>query len=166
MSGEPAANSLAAPAPWTEADVLTTLRLPLPAPRSPLTFPRISTDTRSLGRGDLFVALKGDRFDGHDHLAAARAAGAAAAVVRAGTPPVEGLLLLPVPDTLRALGDLARARRRAEVERLAGLGAFDREQHMVPRRTDCAHGAVAAIPGAASGTAMSRKARQTPQPSM
>jgi UDP-N-acetylmuramoyl-tripeptide--D-alanyl-D-alanine ligase len=74
---------------------------------------RISTDTRTLGPGDLFVALKGDRFDGHDHLAAARAAGAAAAVVRAGTPPVEGLRLLPVPDTLRALGDLARARRRA-----------------------------------------------------
>jgi UDP-N-acetylmuramoyl-tripeptide--D-alanyl-D-alanine ligase len=60
----------------------------------------------------LFVALEGERFDGHDHLSAAAAAGATAAVVRRGTPPVQGLMLFEVPDTLRALGLLARARRR------------------------------------------------------
>jgi UDP-N-acetylmuramoyl-tripeptide--D-alanyl-D-alanine ligase len=59
----------------------------------------------------LFVALAGERFDAHDFLPAAAAAGAAAAVVRAGTPPVPGLALLEVPDTLRAFGALARARR-------------------------------------------------------
>ena len=101
------------PRPWTEAEIRAALGLaPLTAHRSPLTFPAISTDTRTIRRGDLFVALQGERFDGHDHLAAAREAGAAAAVVRSGTPGMDGLVLFPVADTLRALGDLARARRR------------------------------------------------------
>lgn len=101
------------PPPWTDAEVRAALGLPrLTSHVSPLTFSAVSTDTRTLGPGDLFVALKGDRFDGHDHLPAARAAGAAAAVVRSGTPGVDGLVLFPVADTLRALGDLARARRR------------------------------------------------------
>jgi UDP-N-acetylmuramoyl-tripeptide--D-alanyl-D-alanine ligase len=60
----------------------------------------------------LFIALKGERFDGHDHLAAAAAAGAKGAVVRKGTPPVGDLTLLEVDDTLQAFGWLARARRR------------------------------------------------------
>jgi UDP-N-acetylmuramoyl-tripeptide--D-alanyl-D-alanine ligase len=76
-------------------------------------FSGISTDTRTLVGGELFVALRGERFDAHTYLAEARARGAAGAVVRAGTPSVEGLALFPVPDTLAALGALARARRRA-----------------------------------------------------
>lgn len=72
----------------------------------------VQTDTRALVPGALFVALVGERFDGHDYLEAARDAGATAAVVRRGTPPVDGLRLLEVDDTLRAYGDLARARRR------------------------------------------------------
>jgi UDP-N-acetylmuramoyl-tripeptide--D-alanyl-D-alanine ligase len=75
-------------------------------------FTQISTDTRSIVPGALFVALTGDRFDGHEYLTAAAAAGARAAVVRRGTPPVKGLELLEVDDPLRALGNLARARRR------------------------------------------------------
>jgi len=75
-------------------------------------FTAISTDTRHLTPGTLFVALKGDRFDAHDFLAQARAQGAAAAVVRRGTAPIEGLPFFEVADTLVALGDLARARRR------------------------------------------------------
>ena len=75
-------------------------------------FSQISTDTRTLGPGALFVALKGERFDAHDHLAEARDRGATAAVVRLGTPPVDGLALIEVADPLRAWGDLARARRR------------------------------------------------------
>jgi UDP-N-acetylmuramoyl-tripeptide--D-alanyl-D-alanine ligase len=71
----------------------------------------VSTDTRTVTPGDLFVAIAGQRFDGHAFLGAARAAGADGAVVREGTPPVDGLKLFPVPDTLRALGRLARARR-------------------------------------------------------
>jgi UDP-N-acetylmuramoyl-tripeptide--D-alanyl-D-alanine ligase len=74
-------------------------------------FTTISTDTRALGPGALFVALSGERFDAHDFLPQAAAAGAVAAVVRTGTAPVPGLSLLKVPDTLRAFGALARARR-------------------------------------------------------
>ncbi|HEU4827917.1 MAG TPA: UDP-N-acetylmuramoyl-tripeptide--D-alanyl-D-alanine ligase [Gemmatimonadales bacterium] len=75
-------------------------------------FSAISTDTRSLEPGSLFVALAGERFDGHDHLGDALARGASAAIVRRGTAPVPGLELIEVDDTLRAYGRLARERRR------------------------------------------------------
>lgn len=77
-----------------------------------LAFTGISTDSRALQPGALFVALEGERFDGHRFLAQAAQAGARAAVVRRGTPAVPGLALLPVDDTLSALGRLARSRRR------------------------------------------------------
>src|SRR5438445_364197 len=75
-------------------------------------FTGVSTDTRHLTPGALFVALTGERFDAHGFLANAKARGAAAAVVRGGTPSVDGLPFFEVPDTLEALGMLARARRR------------------------------------------------------
>lgn len=82
-----------------------------PEGRSPLG--AVSTDTRQLGRGDVFVALTGDRFDGHDYLADAVRAGASALVVsRASGLQGLGVPVLLVDDTLRALGDLARFRRR------------------------------------------------------
>lgn len=72
-------------------------------------FARVATDTRTLGPGDLFVALRGERFDAHDFLADAFAAGAAAAVAERGLdaahPGVQ------VPDTLAALQQLAAAWR-------------------------------------------------------
>jgi UDP-N-acetylmuramoyl-tripeptide--D-alanyl-D-alanine ligase len=76
------------------------------------TYSGVSTDTRQLAPGDLFVALQGERFDAHAFLAAAQGHGAAAAVVRRGTPPVDGLPFFEVADPLAALGLLARARRR------------------------------------------------------
>ncbi|MCX7642374.1 MAG: UDP-N-acetylmuramoyl-tripeptide--D-alanyl-D-alanine ligase [Armatimonadetes bacterium] len=65
----------------------------------------VSTDSRRICQGDLFVALKGERFDGHEFAADAVRKGAVAVVVARQLP-------LPVPqivvaDTLRALGDLA-----------------------------------------------------------
>ncbi|MDZ5455510.1 UDP-N-acetylmuramoyl-tripeptide--D-alanyl-D-alanine ligase [Azohydromonas lata] len=71
---------------------------------------RVHTDTRTLQPGDLFVALRGERFDGHDHLAAAQAAGAAAAIAERALDPaaLPGLL---VPDTLTALQALSAAWR-------------------------------------------------------
>src|SRR2546426_12086300 len=78
-----------------------------------LRFTGVGTDTRDLTPGALFVALKGDRFDAHAFLDQARAKGAIAAVVRRGTPPVDGLPYFEVADTLTALGLLARARRRS-----------------------------------------------------
>ena len=61
--------------------------------------------------GALFVALVGDRFDGHAFLETARDAGGHGAVVRRGTSSVEGLELFEVDDTLAALGTLANVRR-------------------------------------------------------
>lgn len=97
---------------WSEAAVRAALELPTEGGQAPRAFSEISTDTRTLRPGALFVALTGERFDGHDHLAAAAAAGASAALVRRGTAPVGGMVLLEVDDPLRAYGYLARARRR------------------------------------------------------
>ncbi|MFN2308165.1 MAG: UDP-N-acetylmuramoyl-tripeptide--D-alanyl-D-alanine ligase [Gammaproteobacteria bacterium] len=69
-------------------------------------FAGISTDSRSLAAGNLFFALSGPHFDGHDHLDAARSRGAVAAVV--SRPVQTPLPLLQVADTRRALGELAR----------------------------------------------------------
>ncbi len=72
----------------------------------------VSTDTRTLSPGALFVALRGDRFDAHDFLAEAAARGAAAALVaeaRAGDPC--SLPRLAVPDPLAALGAVAHLHR-------------------------------------------------------
>lgn len=93
---------------WTSGEVRKALGI---GGGGDTTFTGIATDTRTLAPGAVFVALTGERFDGHDHLAAARDAGAAAAVVRVGTAPVSGLPLFEVPDPLRGLGDLARHRR-------------------------------------------------------
>ncbi len=98
--------------PWPERAVRDALGLELTVGRPPVTFSGIGTDSRSIASGALFVALEGEKFDGHDHLAAAAAAGATGAVVREGTPAAPGLVFFEVPDTLRAFGLLARARRR------------------------------------------------------
>ncbi len=76
-------------------------------------FGNVTTDTRTLEPDSLFLALVGDRFDGHDYLKQASENGAAAAVVRRGTPAIHGLAMYEVDDTLVALGLLARERRRA-----------------------------------------------------
>lgn len=74
----------------------------------------VATDSRTVGQGDLFVALGGERFDGHDFLATAVARGAAAVVVSRPERTVGlGVPVLEVPDTLGALSALARYRRRA-----------------------------------------------------
>lgn len=81
-------------------------------PVEPQRFSGIGTDSRTLEPGALFVALRGERFDGHEFLAQARERGALGAVVRSGTDPVGGLATFEVDDTLAALGALALARRR------------------------------------------------------
>ena len=73
----------------------------------------VSTDTRAIGPGNLFVALRGERFDGHDFLPEAAARGARAAVVERAQGASPGPLpRLVVEDTLRALGAVARFHRR------------------------------------------------------
>ncbi len=74
----------------------------------------VSTDTRTIRKGDLFVALRGEQYDAHQFLDRARDAGAAALVVDDATAAVGlGLPVYVVPDTLVALGQLATAWRRA-----------------------------------------------------
>ena len=97
---------------WTDAVVRAALELPPAEGGESPAFGAICTDTRAITPGALFVALRGERFDAHDYLDAAQAAGARGAVVRRGTGPVAGLILYEVADTLEALGRLARARRR------------------------------------------------------
>ena len=76
-----------------------------------VTFERVSTDSRTAGPGDLFVALKGDRFDAHDFLPeVAQRQIAAALLTRA--PDGWTLPALQVADTRAALGALARGWRR------------------------------------------------------
>ena len=71
---------------------------------------RIHTDSRSLVKGDLFVALKGDRFDGHDFLAQLPGQGVGVAIATHGLKDA-GLMGLEVADTLQALGQLSHAWR-------------------------------------------------------
>jgi UDP-N-acetylmuramoyl-tripeptide--D-alanyl-D-alanine ligase len=98
---------------WSAAKVREALGLPaLPGGAGGPNFTKVLTDTRTIESGALFVALTGERFDGHDYLDAAAAAGATGAVVRSGTVVPPGVAAFHVPDTLRALGLLARARRR------------------------------------------------------
>ncbi|MBV9759697.1 MAG: UDP-N-acetylmuramoyl-tripeptide--D-alanyl-D-alanine ligase [Acidobacteriaceae bacterium] len=71
-----------------------------------------SIDSRTIAPGDLFFAIKGERFDGHDFVEAALKKGAAAAVVSEGAGSKSGTVL-EAEDTLRALQQLAQwARRR------------------------------------------------------
>jgi UDP-N-acetylmuramoyl-tripeptide--D-alanyl-D-alanine ligase len=81
----------------------------------------VSIDTRTLAKGDLFVALKGETQDGHAHIADAFAKGAAAALVSHAMEHGPGIL---VPDTLAALGALGvAARARCAARALAVTGS-------------------------------------------
>ena len=87
------------------------------------TVTRVCTDSRSLKAGDLFVALRGEYFDGHAFVAAAAAAGAAAAVVDGA---FEGdgagdFALLRVADTLAALQAIATRYRASLPLRVVAL---------------------------------------------
>lgn len=81
----------------------------------------ISIDSRTLRTGDLFIALDGENGDGHDHVAAALALGAAGALVHRAMPGMKKLLV--VDDTLAALhrlGAFARARFPGRLAAITG----------------------------------------------
>ena len=103
---------------WSDASVRRALGLPGGDPGR--AYRGVSTDTRTLGRGDVFVALEGPRFDGHAFAPAAVAAGCAAIVASRDL----GHLAVPVyrvTDTLTALGDLALHRREHAVIPVVGI---------------------------------------------
>ena len=94
---------------WTPADLVSATGGML---SHPFAAAGVSIDTRTLQPGDLFVALRGDNNDGHAHVAAALAAGAAGALVHADPPGVpDDAPLLRVADTLDALWALGRYAR-------------------------------------------------------
>jgi len=82
----------------------------------------VSIDSRSVKPGDLFIALAGPNFDGHEFIAAAFNAGAAAAVAsrRPAALAAEASLLM-VPDTMAALEALGRAARNRSNARFAAI---------------------------------------------
>lgn len=108
---------------WTEAEVLAALPLAQGAGDVPAqtSYATVGTDTRSIGEGALFVALRGENFNGHDFLDQAAQRGARAAVVERIPPDAPPLRYYQVPDTLMALGRLGRYRRRMLGGRVAAI---------------------------------------------
>lgn len=75
---------------------------------------RISTDSREIEPGDVFLALRGEQFDGHEFIEKAMSAGAAAIIGESLPTPTsdQSVLLIQVDDSLKALGCLAAYRRQ------------------------------------------------------
>lgn len=110
---------------WTIAHIADALREECvgAVPRDDRAVRAITTDTRSIARGDCFLALAGERFDAHDFLGDAVARGASALVVsRPERTAGLGVPVFVVRDTLAALGALARYRRRAWSRTVVGVG--------------------------------------------
>ncbi len=106
---------------WTSERVREALGLPEAGFASRM-YSSVSTDTRTLEPGALFVALRGDRFDGTDFVGAATEAGASGAVVeRRPTDVPQDFELFEVTDALAALGRLASIRRRALDPTVVGI---------------------------------------------
>ena len=88
-------------------------------------FSGFNSDSRTVQQGELFWAIKGDRFDGHDFASRAVMQGASGMVVQKGFPAslknVPPIAVIAVDDTLRALGDLAAWWRRQHVAKIAAI---------------------------------------------
>ena len=104
----------------------------------------VSTDTRAIAKGALFIALAGERFDAHDFLDQAMAAGAGALLVAdAGKLPA-GVSAVVVDDTRLALGRLAaawRARFALPVIAVTGSNGKTTTKEMIAAILKVAHGA-------------------------
>ncbi len=91
-------------------------------------FASVTTDSRAIGSGDLFIALAGERFDGHDFVSQAIAQGATAAMVNLAAAEKhaqewQDLPLILVADTRRAMGELAafwRGRQNLKLVAITG----------------------------------------------
>jgi len=81
----------------------------------------VVTDSRAVQPGNLFVALRGERFDAHQFAAQAMDAGAAAVLVERGTSLPAHVSAVEVDDTLRALGDMAKAHRASWIGKVVGI---------------------------------------------
>ncbi|MFP5078173.1 UDP-N-acetylmuramoylalanyl-D-glutamyl-2,6-diaminopimelate--D-alanyl-D-alanine ligase [Rhizobium sp. YIM 134829] len=110
---------------WTKADLLAAMH-GRPVGNLPEGINGISIDSRSIGKGEAFFAIKGDRVDGHDFAGIALANGASLLVVSEGKLPALGRLIAPmivVDDVLEAmirLGCAARDRSAAKIIAVTG----------------------------------------------
>ena len=109
---------------WTADELVTATGGRLTSPINKA-MTAVSIDSRSMGAGDVFVAIKGDKMDGHDFVVAALKAGAGVAVVSRPTVEMEaaGPLLVVADDPLRGLenmGKAARARSQAQIVAITG----------------------------------------------
>jgi UDP-N-acetylmuramoyl-tripeptide--D-alanyl-D-alanine ligase len=93
-------------------------------------FAGISTDSRTINRGDLFIALRGVNFDGHQFVRKAIEGGGKGVMVenksleQKGTLELRGKALIAVDDTLRALGDIAHSwRKKHPIPLIAVVGS-------------------------------------------
>src|SRR5690606_8235651 len=84
-----------------------------------ISFHSVSTDSRKIQDGDLFVAIRGQRFDGHDFIAAVAAAGACAAIVESRQ--TDHFLQLVVDNSIAALGELAILNRERFNGKVIGI---------------------------------------------
>ena len=75
-------------------------------------FRGVSTDSRSVGRGQLFVAIRGEHYDGHAFLGMAKERGASAALVERELAGAPALPVVAVDDTRKGLGRLGRHWRK------------------------------------------------------
>ncbi|HEX8963800.1 MAG TPA: Mur ligase family protein, partial [Rhodocyclaceae bacterium] len=108
-------------------------------------FSAVGSDSRSIGPGQLFVALKGDKFDGHDYVAEVLGKGAAGALVNADWARAQGagLPVVAVDDTRRALGRLAadwRRRFRIPVVAVTGSNGKTTVKEMISAILAAQHG--------------------------
>jgi UDP-N-acetylmuramoyl-tripeptide--D-alanyl-D-alanine ligase len=115
-------------------------------------FSAVSTDSRSIGRGELFVAIRGDRHDGHAFLGMAQERGASAAVVDRRFSGQAPLPTVAVEDTRKALGQLGRhwrMRFAPVVVAIAGANGKTTTKEMLASilRTHAGEGAVLATKG-------------------
>src|SRR5882724_6617463 len=111
---------------WTVKEVAGALSVTPPGGLDPLArLAGVSIDSRTVARGELFVAIHGPRHDGHNFIGAALDAGALAAIVAqhrlAGFAESVRSKLIPVTDTLVALQSLAQAVRARWGRRLAAI---------------------------------------------
>jgi len=107
-----------------------------------------STDSRTLAAGATFLALRGERFDGHRFVAAAAALGAAAAIVEdeAALGGLPGVVVADTRDAYLALGRLARARVRGPVVAISGSTGKTTTKTFIACALEAAGRAVTATP--------------------
>lgn len=122
------------PAAIRSRDIRSALELP-PSPNGDREYRGVSSDSRSVAPGQLFVALPGARVDGADFLPQAAKAGAVGAIVTSGREdPDLPLEYFPVADPLAALGRLAaevRRRSRARVIAVTGSSGKTTAKEMI-----------------------------------